>query len=109
VSAKTYDRFWCATEEGLHQISCPDERALLTDVTIRKVYRRTQMCEPDDHTEFLIHCQAYVDSSACEGNQTCSIQISSRDYLQCHDKIYTPTYFFVKYSCTQSKKRRRIL
>ena len=67
------------------------------------------MCEPDDHTEFLIHCQAYVDSSACEGNQTCSIQISSRDYLQCHDKIYTPTYFFVKYSCTQSKKRRRIL
>lgn len=101
VSTKSYDKFWCATEEGLHQISCPDDQELLTDVTIRKVYRRTQMCEPDDHTEFLIHCQAYVDSSLCEGNQTCSIQISSRDYLQCQNKTYTPTYFFVKYTCTQ--------
>ncbi|CAF1521161.1 unnamed protein product [Adineta ricciae] len=101
VQSKTYDKFWCATEEGHHQISCSDERALLTDITIRKVYRRTQMCAPDDHSEYLVHCQAFVDGSSCEGNKSCSIDISSRDYLQCGDKSYAPTYFFVKYTCIQ--------
>ncbi|UJR22979.1 hypothetical protein I4U23_026006 [Adineta vaga] len=101
VQSKTYDKFWCATEEGHHQISCGDERALLTDITIRKVYRRTQMCAPDDHSEYLVHCQAFIDGSSCEGNKTCSIEISSRDYLQCGDKTYPPTYFFVKYTCIQ--------
>jgi len=104
VLSKTYDKFWCSTEEGIHQLSCPDETALLTDISIRKVYRRTQMCEPDDHSEYLIHCQTFIDSSICEGNKTCSITISSRDYIQCEDKTYTPTYFFVKYTCTQSKE-----
>ena len=103
VESKTYEKFWCATEEGLHQLSCPDENALLMDISIRKVYRRTQMCEPDDHSEYLIHCQSTMDSSACEGNQTCAITISSQDYLQCDGKTYAPTYFFVKYTCTQSK------
>lgn len=103
VSAKTYDKFWCATEEGHHQLSCPDESALLTDVIIRKVYRRTQMCAPDIHSEYLIQCQELIDGSSCEGNKTCSIEVSSRNYLQCGDKSYTPTYFFVKYTCTQSK------
>ncbi|CAF0948702.1 unnamed protein product [Rotaria sp. Silwood1] len=101
VFSKTYEKFWCATEEGYHQLSCSDETALLTDITIIKVYRRGQMCEPDVHSEYLIHCQSYVDGSLCEGNKTCSIAISSRDYIQCEDKIYTPTYFFVKYTCTQ--------
>lgn len=104
VKAKTYEKFWCATEEGLHQLSCPDENALLMDISVRKVYRRTQMCEPDDHSEYLIHCQSSLDSSLCEGNQTCSITISSQDYLQCDEKTYAPTYFFVKYTCTQSKR-----
>ena len=108
VLAKTYDKFWCATEEGLHQLSCPDETALLTDISIRKVYRRTQMCEPDDHSEYLISCQSSINSSICEGNKTCSISISSRDYLQCGDKTYTPTYFFVKYTCTQSKRNFKL-
>lgn len=103
VFAKSYEKFLCATEEGQHQISCPDEQALLTDISIRKVYRRTQMCQPDDHSEYLIHCQGSMDGSICEGNQTCSIEISSRDYLQCAGKTYIPTYFFVKYSCTHSK------
>lgn len=104
VLAKTYDKFWCATEEGHHQISCSDDRALLTDVSIRKVYRRTQMCAPDDHSEYLVHCQAFIDASACEGNKTCTIDISSRDYLQCGEKTYAPTYFFVKYTCIQSNR-----
>jgi hypothetical protein len=101
--SKTYEKFWCATEEGLHQLSCPDETALLTDISIRKVHRRTQMCEPDHHSEYLIYCQSYLDSSLCEGNKTCSITISSQDYIQCGEKRYAPTYFFVKYTCTQSK------
>ena len=105
MQSKTYDKFWCATEEGHHQISCSDEHALLTDITILKVYRRTQMCAPDDHSEYLVHCQAFVDGSSCEGNKSCSIDISSRDYLQCGDKSYAPTYFFVKYTCIQSKYR----
>ena len=109
MQSKTYDKFWCATEEGHHQISCSDERALLTDITIRKVYRRTQMCAPDDHSEYLVHCQAFVDGSSCEGNKSCSIDISSRDYLQCGDKSYAPTYFFVRYTCTQSKLRKSIV
>jgi hypothetical protein len=65
------------------------------------------MCEPDDHSEYLIHCQAFIDSSICEGNKTCSITISSRDYIQCEDKTYTPTYFFVKYTCIQSKEEKK--
>ncbi|CAF3768063.1 unnamed protein product [Rotaria sordida] len=101
VSSKTYDKFWCATEEGHHQLSCPDETALLTEVTIRKVYRRTQMCAPDVHSDYLIHCQELIDGSLCEGNKTCSIEVSSRNYVQCEDKAYAPTYFFVKYTCTQ--------
>ncbi|CAF1129590.1 unnamed protein product [Adineta steineri] len=101
IASKTYDRFWCATEEGHHQISCSDERALLTDISIRKVYRRTGMCEPDDHSEYLVNCQAFIDGSSCEGNKTCSIEISSRDYVQCGDKSYAPTYFFVQYTCIQ--------
>ncbi|CAF4281715.1 unnamed protein product [Rotaria sp. Silwood2] len=99
--SKTYEKFWCATEEGYHQLSCSDETALLIDITISKVYRRTQMCEPDVHSEYLIHCQSYIDGSSCEGNKTCSIEISSRDYIKCKDKTYAPTYFFVKYTCTQ--------
>jgi hypothetical protein len=105
VLSKTYEKFWCATEEGLHQLSCPDEAALLTEISIQKVHRRTQMCEPDDHSEYLIQCQSSIDSSACEGNKTCSILISSQDYIQCGDKTYAPTYFFVKYTCTQSKDK----
>ncbi|CAF3328105.1 unnamed protein product [Rotaria sp. Silwood1] len=101
ISSKTYDKFWCTTEEGHHQLSCPDETALLTEVTIRKVYRRTQMCEPDVHSDYLIHCQELIDGSLCEGNKTCSIEVSSRNYIQCGDKAYAPTYFFVKYTCTQ--------
>ncbi|CAF0944294.1 unnamed protein product [Adineta steineri] len=101
--SKTYDKFWCATEEGRHQLSCPDETALLTDVSIRKVYRRTQMCEPDIHSDYLIHCQGTIDGSSCEGNKTCIIEVSSRNYVKCGDKNYAPTYFFVKYTCTQSK------
>ncbi|CAF0789143.1 unnamed protein product [Rotaria sordida] len=101
VLSKTYEKFWCTTEEGIHQLSCTDETALLIDITISKVYRRTQMCEPDIHSEYLLHCQSYIDGSSCEGNKTCSIEISSRDYIQCEDKTYTPTYFFVKYTCTQ--------
>ena len=81
---------------------CPDERALLTDISIRKVYRRTQMCQPDIHSDYLVHCQSYIDSALCEGNKTCTIEISSRDYVQCEDKTYSPTYFFVQYTCTQS-------
>ncbi|CAF0880388.1 unnamed protein product [Adineta steineri] len=99
--SKTYDKFWCATEEGRHQLSCPDETALLTDVSIRKVYRRTQMCEPDIHSDYLIHCQGTIDGSSCEGNKTCIIEVSSRNYVKCGDKNYAPTYFFVKYTCTQ--------
>ncbi len=64
------------------------------------------MCEPDDHSEYLIQCQSFIDSSLCEGNKTCSITISSRDYIQCGDKKYIPTYFYVKYSCIQSKKEK---
>lgn len=101
VSSKTYEKFWCATEEGQHQLSCPDESALLTDVTIRKVYRRTEMCEPDDHSDYLVHCQGFIDASNCEGKKTCSIEVSSRNYIQCENKKYAPTYFFVKYTCTQ--------
>ena len=103
VLAKTYDRFLCATEEGYHQISCPDDKALLTDISVRKVYRRTQMCAPDDHSDYLVHCQSFIDASTCEGNQTCSIEFSSRDYLQCGEKTYAPTYFYIQYTCIQSK------
>lgn len=106
VISKTYDKFWCATEEGRHQLSCPDETALLTDIIITRVYRRKEMCEPDVHSEMLIHCQAYIDGSMCEGNKTCLVEISSRDYLQCEDKTYAPTYFYVKYTCTQSKEEK---
>ena len=67
------------------------------------------MCAPDDHSEFLVNCQSFIDGSLCEGNKTCSIEISSRDYIQCGEKKYTPTYFFVKYTCTQSKQRRVFL
>ncbi|CAF2808394.1 unnamed protein product [Rotaria sp. Silwood2] len=101
VSLKTYDKFWCITEEGHHQLSCPDETALLTEITILKVYRRTQVCEPDVHSDYLIHCQELIDGSLCEGNQTCLIEVSSRNYVKCGDKAYVPTYFFVKYTCTQ--------
>ncbi|CAF2181410.1 unnamed protein product [Rotaria magnacalcarata] len=101
VLSKTYDKFWCATAEGRHEISCSDNRALLTDVTINKVYRRGQSCEPEFHSEYLVHCQSYIDGSACEGNKTCTIEISSRDFLHCEDKIYTPTYFNIRYTCTQ--------
>ncbi|CAF4325542.1 unnamed protein product [Rotaria socialis] len=99
--SKTYDKFWCATAEGRHEISCLDNRALLTDVTINKVYRRGQSCEPEFHSEYLVHCQSYIDGSACEGNKTCIIEISSRNFLHCEDKIYTPTYFNIKYTCAQ--------
>ncbi|CAF2074473.1 unnamed protein product [Rotaria magnacalcarata] len=101
VSSKTYETFWCATEEGHRQASCPDDTALLTDVTIRKVYRRTQSCDPDFHSDYLIHCQEHIDGSSCEGNRTCSIEISSRNYIKCGDKRYPPTYFLVKFTCTQ--------
>ncbi|UJR25937.1 hypothetical protein I4U23_007285 [Adineta vaga] len=101
VSAKTYDKFWCATEEGRHQLSCPDETALLTDVSIRKVHRRTQMCEPAVHSDYFVHCQGSVDGALCEGNKTCFIEVSSRNYIQCSSGTYAPTYFFVKYTCTQ--------
>jgi hypothetical protein len=103
VTSKAYDKFYCSTEEGHHQITCPDETALLTDVSIRKIYRRTQMCAPDVHSDYLVHCQGHVDGSMCEGNKTCSIEVSSRNYVQCGEKTYSPTYFFVKYTCTQSK------
>lgn len=101
VLSKTYDRFLCATEEGYHQISCPDDKALLTDISVRKVHRRTQMCAPDDHSDYLVHCQSFIDASTCEGNQTCSIEFSSRDYLQCGEKNYAPTYFYIQYTCIQ--------
>jgi len=107
VSSKTYDKFWCATEEGQHQLSCPDETALLTDVSIRKVYRRTEMCEPDVHSDYFVHCQGLIDGSSCEGNKTCSIEVSSRNYIQCSGKTYAPTYFFVKYTCIQSKNLKQ--
>ncbi len=61
------------------------------------------MCEPDDHSDYLVHCQGFIDGSLCEGNKTCSIEVSSRNYIQCAGKNYAPTYFFVKYTCTQSK------
>lgn len=61
------------------------------------------MCQPDVHSDYLVHCQGLVDGSSCEGNKTCSIEVSSRNYIQCGGKNYTPTYFFVKYTCTQSK------
>jgi hypothetical protein len=61
------------------------------------------MCEPDFHSEYLVHCQGSIDGSLCEGNKTCSIEVSSRNYIQCGDKTYAPTYFFVTYTCTQSK------
>ena len=102
VSGKTYEKFWCATEEGQHQIACPDDKALLTDISIRKVFRRNRMCEPDDHSEYLVHCETFLDASMCEGNHSCRIDISSRDSIQCGEKSYLPTYFFVKYTCTQS-------
>jgi len=65
------------------------------------------MCEPDDHSDYLVHCQGFLDASNCEGKKTCSIEVSSRNYIQCANKKYAPTYFFVKYTCTQSKFFRR--
>ena len=103
VSGKSYEKFYCSTEEGHHHITCPDDTALLTDVSIRKIYRRTQMCEPDVHSDYLVHCQGLIDGSVCEGNKTCSIEVSSRNYVQCGEKTYSPTYFFVRYTCIQSK------
>ena len=62
------------------------------------------MCAPDVHSDYLIHCQRLIDGSSCEGNKTCLIEVSSRNYLQCGNKAYAPTYFFVTYTCTQSKR-----
>jgi hypothetical protein len=64
------------------------------------------MCEPDDHSDYLAHCQGFIDGSSCEGNKTCLVEVSSRNYIQCGDKTYAPTYFFVKYTCTQSKFKK---
>jgi hypothetical protein len=65
------------------------------------------MCEPDVHSDYLVHCQGFIDGSSCEGNKTCIIEVSSRNYIQCGGKTYAPTYFFVKYTCTQSKFERK--
>ncbi|CAF0774894.1 unnamed protein product [Adineta ricciae] len=59
------------------------------------------MCEPDVHSDYLVHCQGSIDGSLCEGNKTCFIEVSSRNYIQCSGGTYAPTYFFVKYTCTQ--------
>ena len=61
------------------------------------------MCEPDVHSDYLAHCEGFIDGSSCEGNQTCSVEVSSRNYIYCGGKRYAPTYFYVKYTCTQSK------
>lgn len=61
------------------------------------------MCAPDVHNDYLARCQGSIDASSCEGNKTCSIEVSTRNYVECEGKSYPPTYFFVKYTCTQSK------
>ncbi|CAF0743914.1 unnamed protein product [Didymodactylos carnosus] len=102
VLTKTYEKFWCTTQEGPQQLTCPDDDALLTDVIVKKVYRRTKRCEPDVHTEYLIHCQNNINATQCEGNHSCTIDISSTDYVLCKDgERQAPTYFFVKYTCMQ--------
>ncbi|CAF0941109.1 unnamed protein product [Didymodactylos carnosus] len=102
VLTKTYEKFWCSTQEGPQQLTCPDDDALLTDVIINKVYRRTKRCEPDVHSEYLIHCQNILNATQCEGNHSCTIDISPTDYVLCKDgERQTPTYFFVKYTCMQ--------
>jgi hypothetical protein len=65
------------------------------------------MCEPDVHSDYFVHCQGLIDGSSCEGNKTCSIEVSSRNYIQCGGKTYSPTYFFVKYTCTQSNNLKQ--
>lgn len=65
------------------------------------------MCEPDIHSEYLVNCQGLIDGSHCEGNKTCSIEVSSRNYVQCSGKTYPPTYFYVKYTCTQSNIEKK--
>lgn len=61
------------------------------------------MCAPDVHSDYLVHCQGFLDGSSCEGNKTCSIEVSSRSYIECGGKTHAPTYFYVKYTCSQSK------
>ncbi len=76
-------------------------------MSIRKVYRRNEMCQPADHSDYFVYCQGSIDGSSCEGNKACSVEVSSRNYIQCGGKNYTPTYFFVKYTCTQSKSKTK--